>query len=105
VKLLVIAGLLVAAALALLVSPFASGSPDGLNKVAEREGFGHSEREHALSGSPVAGYSVRGIEGDGMSTALAGLIGVLATFGAGLGAFASLRLLRARRNTSSGGKT
>ncbi len=37
--LFVVGGLLVALALAFFVSPYASSSPDGLNKVAEDKGF------------------------------------------------------------------
>ena len=60
-KLFLAAGLLLAGGLALLVSPFASGSPDGLNRVAVDKGFDKSATDHALDGSPVAGYAIRGI--------------------------------------------
>ena len=39
-------GLLVAIGLAMLVSGFASSSPDGLNKVAEDHGFAANARTH-----------------------------------------------------------
>jgi hypothetical protein len=93
-KLFLAAGLLVALALALLVSPFADSDPDGLNKVAADEGFASAEQEHDLADSPVAGYEVKGVGDDRMSTGLAGIIGVLLTFGIGVGAFALLRTLR-----------
>jgi hypothetical protein len=96
-KLFVIAGLLVAVALALLVSPFASSKPDGLERVAREEGFSGTARDHALDKGPVADYSVTGIQDERVATGLAGLVGVLATFGLGLGAFAGLRALRDRR--------
>jgi PDGLE domain len=76
----VVAGLAVAAALAFFVSPQASSEPDGLNRVAIDEGFADEETNHALDDSPTAGYAVRGVDDDGLSTGLAGLIGVGVTF-------------------------
>ena len=93
-KLFLVAGLLVALALALLVSPFADSDPDGLSKVAADEGFASAEQEHDLADSPVAGYEVNGLDDDRVSTGLAGIIGVLLTFGIGVGAFALVRTLR-----------
>jgi hypothetical protein len=93
-KLFLVAGLLLALALALFVSPFADRDPDGLSKVARDQGFSSAEREHDMSGSPVAGYQVDGVHDDKVSKAVAGLVGVLATFGLGVGAFALLRTLR-----------
>jgi hypothetical protein len=77
-------GLLVAAALAFFVSPYASGSPDGLNKVAEDKGFDGTAEEHALDDSPLAGYAVEGVENESLSKGLSGIIGVALTFGVGL---------------------
>jgi hypothetical protein len=77
-------GLLVAAALAFFVSPYASSSPDGLNKVAEDKGFDSSAEEHALDDSPLAGYAVEGIDNEKLSKGLSGIIGVALTFGIGM---------------------
>jgi cobalt/nickel transport system permease protein/cobalt/nickel transport protein len=74
---LLLAGVLVALLLAGVVSFYASGSPDGLNRVAEDEGFSATETEHASSGSPVAGYETRGVDDDRVSTAVAGMAGAL----------------------------
>jgi hypothetical protein len=90
----IIGGLLVALALAGVVSSFASGSPDGLNKVAEDQGFADTEEDHPLGDSPLEGYGVRGVEDDRISTGLAGLIGVLITFLVGLALFALVRRRR-----------
>jgi hypothetical protein len=90
-KLFIAAGLLVAAGLGLLVSPFASSAPDGLERVAAEEGFIDSAEDHALSDGPVADYSVRGVDNERVSTAIAGLIGVLITFGVGLALFTAIR--------------
>jgi hypothetical protein len=103
-KLFIAAGLLLAAGLALLASPFASGSPDGLDRVAIDKGFDKSATGHPFNDSPVAGYSVRDVENDRVGKGLAGLIGVLLTFGIGLALFATLRLVRAsqRPNPAQG---
>jgi hypothetical protein len=98
-RLFIVAGLLLAAGLALLVSPFARGSPDGLNRVAIDEGFDRSATEHALDGSPVAGYAVRGIDDGVVGKGLSGLIGVLLTFGVALTLFAALRSFRSSRRS------
>jgi cobalt/nickel transport protein len=76
----IVVGLAVALALAFFVSPQASGEPDGLNKVAIDEGFAENERDHALDDTPTAGYEVRGVDDDRLSTGLAGIIGVAITF-------------------------
>lgn len=76
----VAAGLAVALVLAFFVSPSASGDPDGLAKVAGDTGLAATETDHALDDAPTAGYEVRGVDDDRMSTGLAGVIGVAVTF-------------------------
>ena len=93
-RLFVAGGLLVAIGLAMLVSGFASSSPDGLNKVAEDHGFAANARQHLFENGPLAGYAVKGVNGDRVSTGISGLIGVLVTFGVGLALFALLRAVR-----------
>ena len=93
-RLFIAGGLLVAIGLAMLVSGFASGSPDGLNKVPEDHGFAANAKEHLFENGPLAGYAVKGVNGDRLSTGISGLIGVLVTFGIGLALFALLRAMR-----------
>jgi hypothetical protein len=93
-RLFVAGGLLVAIGLAMLVSGFASGSPDGLDKVAEDHGFAANAKQHLFENGPLAGYAVKGVNGDRLSTGISGLIGVLVTFGVGLALFALLRAMR-----------
>lgn len=100
-KLFILGGLFVAIALALLVSPFASSNPDGLNRVAIDQGFDDTAAEHALEESPLAGYGVKGIDNEKISKGLSGVIGVLATFGVGMLLFGALRTARARRAPST----
>ena len=91
-----LAGLAVAVALALIVSPWASSSPDGLEKVAEDKGFLEKaeETEPAWDKAPIPDYAVPGLtkeavdeetgevveEPTKLATALAGFIGTVAIF-------------------------
>ena len=100
-RLFLAAGLLVAVGLALVVSGFASSSPDGLEKVAEEKGFLDTAKDHLFADSPLADYAVKGVGNERLSTGLSGLIGVLITFGVGWGLFA---LVRGRRSGSGPGK-
>ncbi|MCK4789888.1 MAG: PDGLE domain-containing protein, partial [Desulfobacteraceae bacterium] len=85
--LFVLLALLLSLLLAIVISPFASSSPDGLEKVAEDKGFLEKaeEQEAAWELAPIPDYAVGGIENESLATALAGLIGTLLTFAVGLG--------------------
>jgi len=102
-RLFVIAGLLVTIGLALVVSGFASSSPDGLEKVAEDKGFLETAQDHLFADGPLADYAVSGVDNERLSTGLSGLIGVLITFGVGLGLFALLRTMRSGSGSNAGG--
>jgi cobalt/nickel transport protein len=101
-RLFLIAGLLVAVGLVLVVSPFASSSPDGLEKVATDKGFLETAQDHAFADSPLADYAVEGVDNERLSTGLSGLIGVLITFGVGLALFALLRTMRSGSGSGGG---
>lgn len=75
----VVAGAAVTLAVAGIASYYASSAPDGLNRVAEDQGFADRESAHASSESPVAGYEVAGVDDPRLSVGLAGVLGVLAT--------------------------
>jgi cobalt/nickel transport protein len=96
-KLFIVSGLLLAAALALFVGTWSARDPDGLRKVAQQEGFAQTEDRHALDDSPLSGYAVEGVGSERISRALAGLIGVLATFGVTVGLLAAVRGARDAR--------
>jgi len=81
----VAAGLAVALALVFFVAPIASRDPDGLERVAIDQGFIESAEDHAVAGSPLADYGVSGVEDEETGTRVAGLVGVLVTFGVGAG--------------------
>ena len=95
-KVFVVGGVLAALGLAAFLSPFASTSPDGLNKVAADHGFSDEAKGHALAESPVAGYTVEGVRNEKVSKAGSGIIGVLVTFAAGLLLFKALGARRSR---------
>ncbi len=98
VALFVAGGVAVAALLVTVVAPLASDDPDGLERVAIDQGFADEARDHSLGDSPLAGYGVEGLEGDRMGTVVAGLIGLGATFAAGVAFMLVVRGRRARSN-------
>lgn len=70
----VLVPLTAAGLIALVLSPFASSSPDGLEWVAARLQFLHQSAPAFVA--PMAGYTFPGISSGFLSTGLAGLIGV-----------------------------
>lgn len=69
--------LIIVLILAAIVSQFASSDPDGLEKVAENLGFGDVASPEAVIGSPLPDYTIPALGNCGLSTSLAGIIGVL----------------------------
>jgi len=79
-------GLGIALLLALFLSPFASSSPDGLERVAETKGFAEKGEGWTLwHYAPLRDYAISWIKNEKVSTALSGLIGTLAVFSMALG--------------------
>lgn len=72
--------LLVALIIAAVLSPFASSSPDGLERVAEDLGFLHKGEGEPMLKSPIPDYVLPGIGSESVGTAAAGVIGTLGTF-------------------------
>lgn len=71
-------GLIISLLIAVL-SPLASSSPDGLEKVAEDKGFIDQAKEAPFQ--LIADYLFPGIENEVVATILAGLTGTLLMFG------------------------
>jgi len=92
-RLFVVIALALAIGLATAISPFASPSPDGLNKVAQDEGFAEAEAPGALQeeGAPAPGYAFPGVENERLATGLAGFTGTLGLFALGFGLARVLR--------------
>jgi len=72
-------GLIIAIFLVML-SPLASASPDGLERVAQNEGFAELAEDAPFS--VIADYLFPGIDNPAIATILGGLVGVAAVFGA-----------------------
>jgi hypothetical protein len=92
----VISAVLVAVFLAMIVSQFAVTDPDGLERVAEEQGFGDRAREHSLADTFFADYATRGIDNEELSLAIAGVTGVVLTLVVGCGIVGSSPRGRAR---------
>ena len=91
-RVFVIVALAVAVGLGTAVSPYASSSPDGLEKVAETRSFADEGKLHAIQEDvPIADYAVPGIDNPRVATGVAGFIGVLFVFGFGYGLAYTLR--------------
>jgi ABC-type Fe3+ transport system permease subunit len=98
---LFVIGLLVAVVVAVVAAQFASSDPDGLEYVAEQEGFAETAEDHTLADSPLADYGENLTNSSWVNTAFAGLLGTLATLGVGYGVFWLAR--RTRRNSTHPG--
>jgi len=91
VRVVLISGVLVALFLGAVVSQFAAGGPDGLEKVATDTGIIESQQDHPLGSSWFAEYATDGVGNESLSLALAGIAGTLITLGVGLGVFYAVR--------------
>ncbi len=76
-RVLLVTGLLVALLLAGVVSFYASGSPDGLERVAEDKGFLDRAEEHPAADGPLADYQAKGVDDDRAAGGIAGITGAL----------------------------
>jgi len=76
----VIIGLLIALFVAAALSPFASSSPDGLERVAEDKGFLEKGEGKEVIKSPIPDYEVPGIGNKTFAGIAAGVTGTIITF-------------------------
>lgn len=81
-KAILVVGGLIALVLAVL-SPLASSHPDGLEWVAEQQGFMEGAKEALFNIIPD--YSLPGISNPALATILAGMLGVVIVFGVAFG--------------------
>jgi hypothetical protein len=85
-----------------LFSPLASSHPDGLERVAENEGF--MTQAEAPPYEVIADYVFPWVDNEDLATILAGMTGVLIVATVALAAaFVLWRLRGSQRSTSSGG--
>jgi PDGLE domain-containing protein len=88
-RLFTILALALAIGLGTALSPFASSSPDGLEKVAERKAFldeGRSQHKSLLHS-----YAIPGVRDARLATGLAGFAGTIGVFAIGYGIAAVAR--------------
>lgn len=77
----ILIGLGLSLLMALFLSPFASSSPDGLEKVARMKGFaGKGEGSTFWKYAPLPDYAIPWIKNEKISTAVSGLTGTLSIF-------------------------
>lgn len=77
--------LVVALAIAGILSFYAASSPDGLTKVSQDQGFADTATTHSTEDSPFAGYGSSFIDDDRASVGVSGVVGVLVVLGLGTG--------------------
>ena len=82
-------GLLLLALLLAILSPLASSSPDGLERVAEDKGFVSAALEPLFKVMPD--YVLPGVTNEAVATILIGIVGTLILFGIGYGLAKLLR--------------
>lgn len=78
-----VVALTVIVAVGVVATQFASDDPDGLEFVAEQEGFSDTAEEHTLEDTALADYG----SGSGLNPAVAAMIGVVAVGALTLGLF------------------
>jgi hypothetical protein len=88
-RLFTILALALAIGLGTALSPFASSSPDGLQKVAERTAF--LDEGRMQDKSLLSDYAIPGIRDSRVATGLAGLAGTIGVFLLGYGVAAVVR--------------
>jgi cobalt/nickel transport protein len=71
-----------------VLSYFASGDPDGLDKTVEDTGIAEHAQEHPFAGSTFADYA---LGGDDKFTGLAGVLGVIVVLAVSFSLFWFLR--------------
>ncbi len=82
----VLVALIVSFILAILLSPFASSQPDGLERIAEDKGFiSRAEGAEVWEKSPIPDYAMPGLGEGTTATGAAGLAGTAITFILGYG--------------------
>lgn len=81
---ILIMGLIASLGIALFLSPFASTSPDGLDKAAQDLQFEQRASEHRALPAPAPDYKMPGVSSEVVATSIAGGVGALVVFGGAL---------------------
>ena len=80
-----LAGILIAAVVAVVISQFAATGPDGLERAAIDAGFDDQAGQHLLDGTLFADYATDGVDDETLSLAIAGGTGTAVTLAVGYG--------------------
>jgi hypothetical protein len=95
-RLFCVLALALAVGLATAASPYASSSPDGLERVAADKSFLDEGELHAIQAdSPIPDYAFPGIADERLATGVAGFVGTLVVFALGFGLALAIRRRRA----------
>lgn len=98
-KVFTVIALAIAVGLATAISPYASSSPDGLERVADDKAFLDKGKPAGIhDSSPIPDYAFPGIDNPRVATGVAGFVGSLSLFALGYG----LALLVRRRGGPQG---
>jgi len=92
-------GLIIALLVAAFLSPFASSSPDGLERVAEDKGFLEKGEGKEVLESPIPDYVIPGIPNETVAGSAAGILGTFLTFGA---AYGLAKVASSRKHSATG---
>ena len=76
---------LAAFVIAAFLSPFASSNPDGLDRVAQDLEFEEISEGKDVFKALIPDYKFPGVENEAIATSVAGVLGMLLTFGAAYG--------------------
>jgi cobalt/nickel transport protein len=87
----IIIGLVISLILAGAISLFASGWPDGLEKVASDNGFIEKGDIEPVFGAPMPDYLWPNVKSETVATSLAGICGTLLVFSFGFGLAKTLK--------------
>ena len=87
-------GLGITVFVAVVASQLASDQPDGLEYVADQQGFADQAEDHDLTEAPLADYGENLETDDRVATGIAGFVGVTAALLVGLGLFWLIRAPR-----------
>lgn len=93
-------GLAVSVVLVVLVAPWASSWPDGLEKVAEQLGF--AERATTTAWAPIPDYEWPGVRWSALAMAMAGLVGTAVVLGLAMWLGRALARTRDRKPDAEG---
>jgi hypothetical protein len=98
---IIFVGLTLSLIIAGFVSFYADSNPDGLERVAEDQGFIENAQESANANLVTADYGIAGVEDERMSVGLAGILGVVVMVVVAFGLFWLLG--RGKKTSASGG--